>query len=144
MVEKQKKRPHAKSFAGVKSKAHQSFKAECDINNIMAKFEKTAILTHVNRYQGRYGDFTSTPQSFAEAMQQVTAAREMFQTLPSQLRKRFGNDPGSFVEFVEQADEHQLREVGLLPPVDPAKPVPAGTPQGAVGEPETAPEAPGA
>lgn len=138
------RRPHAKYFDGVKSMTHQSFKDECDVNNIMAKFEQTALLEHVNTHQGRYGDFTNTPQSFQEAMEQTIAARDMFMTLPAKVRKEFDNDPGQFVEFVEGADEDQLRERGLLPGEDPSQTAPGGAPQGPGGEPETSAEPAGA
>ena len=37
----------------------QSFKEECDINNIMAKYRATGILSHVQAHQGRYQDLPS-------------------------------------------------------------------------------------
>ena len=101
----------------------QVYAAECDINNIMRKYERTGLLQHVNQYEGQYGDFTETPASYHEAMNIVVAADEMFQTVPSQIRARFGNDPGAFLAFVDDpANEQEMRNLGLLPP---AKPGPA-------------------
>lgn len=129
------------SFEGVKSRTLQAFRDECDVNQIMAKFERTALLDHVREYEGRYGDFTDCPQDFHMAMNQVRRTMAMFGTLPAKVRKQFNNDPGMFVEFVSGADEAQLREAGLIPPGDTAEPEPSGSPQGAVGEPVTAPQA---
>lgn len=81
------------------SMTHQSHKDECDINNIMRKFEKFGVLEHRNNYQGQYGDFTAVPQDYQEAMSSVLAAQEMFLELPSKIRRRFGNDPGAFLDF---------------------------------------------
>lgn len=104
------------------SRTRQSFKDECDVNKIMAKFEKTALVDHVNERQGQYGDFTNLPSSFHEAIEQVRAANAMFLTLPSKVRKKFGNDPGVFLEFVSDPDNAEgMRELGLIPP-SPAKP----------------------
>ena len=143
MSSKKERRPVRTKCGGV-SATHQSFQDECDINLIMKKFETGALLEHVNRFQGRYGDFTETPQDFAAAMQQVMDAKAMFMTLPAKLRKQFDNDPGEFVEFLDGADEEQLREVGLLPTGDTAQPVSSETPRGAEGEPETPAEPAGA
>jgi len=81
---------------------------ECDINSIMKKYERTGILEHRNRFEGAYGDFTSSPESYHEAMNSVLLADEMFSTLPSKVRRRFHNDPAAFLEFTanpENAEE---------------------------------------
>lgn len=90
------------------SATHQSFKAECDINRIMRKWEKTGIIEHRNNFQGQYADFTNVPSDYQEALQSVINAQEMFETLPAQVRKKFANDPGLFLEFAtdpKNADE---------------------------------------
>lgn len=94
----------------------QSAKAECDINTIMQRYQRDGLVDHVNKFHGDYGDFTNVPQDFHEAMQQVQEANEMFLTLPSSVRERFGNDPGAFLEAVDGASADELRELGLLPP----------------------------
>lgn len=86
------------------SMTHQSMAAECDINKIMLKWQKTGILEHRNTFEGQYGDFTETPQDYHESMNAVLAAEDMFSTLPSQIRKRFANDPGLFLEFVSDPE----------------------------------------
>lgn len=84
----------------------QSFKAECDINNIMAKYQKTGLVEFVNKHQPQYGDVTGF--DFQASMNQVIAAQAMFDALPSSVRKRFHNDPAEFVAFMD--DESQLEE----------------------------------
>lgn len=134
-------RPHGIVFRKP-SRTKQAFKDECDVNTIMSRFEKTALLEHVNRYEGRYGDFTGTPQSFHDALNQVVAAREMFMTLPAKVRREFDNDPAAFVDFVGTAGEDELRAKGLLPALqtDERSEVPSGTPGVPVGQPQTSPE----
>lgn len=101
------------STTGV-SLTHQSMKRECDINAIMSKWQKTGILEHRNNYQGQYGDFTNTPQDYQESMNQVLAAQEMFESLPSSVRRRFGNDPGAFLDFVADPDNlDEMKKMGL-------------------------------
>jgi len=92
----------------------QAHKDECDINRIMLKWAKTGTIEHRNTFQGEYGDFTGSPGDYHEAMTQVVEANEMFESLPSQIRRRFGNDPGAFLDFVQDENNHdQLIDMGL-------------------------------
>lgn len=107
------------------SKTLQNFKDECDINNIMKKFERTGMLNHAKAFEGGYGDFTDTPVDFQEAMNIVLRAEEMFATVPAKVRKEFDNDAGKFLSFVEDpANLERCRELGLALPVEePAAPM---------------------
>jgi len=107
--------PRLQIDCGAGGRTKQSFKDECDINSIMAKFEKTAMVEHVNEHQGRYADFTDGAQDFHSAMNHVRNTTEMFMTLPASMREQFNNDPGDFIEFISEAEEDELREHGLLP-----------------------------
>lgn len=98
------------------SKTKQSMKAECDINNIMAKYQKSGLVTHVNERQGTYDDFISAPD-YHTAMNQICAANESFESLPSGIRNRFHNDPALFLEFVQDpAHQDELVRMGLADP----------------------------
>ncbi len=103
------------SFEG-KGRAKQSFKDECDINKILAKYQKTGAVTHLNKHGAQYGEATSL--DFRGAMELVTNAQNMFEDLPSSLRTRFANDPAQFMDFVQdiEKNEDEMRELGLLPP----------------------------
>ena len=81
----------------------------------MAKYEKTGLLAHVNRHKGNYGDFMQATD-YHSAMNQIIAAGEAFMTVPASIRARCENDPGKFLEFVQNPDnEAEMRELGLLP-----------------------------
>lgn len=98
----------------------QSFKAECDINNILSKFQRTGLLEFVNERTPQYGDVSSI--DFQESMEQVRQANEMFADLPSSVRKRFHNDPTELLSFLDDPANRQEGVVlGLLspPPVVP-------------------------
>ncbi len=96
-----------------KSRTKQSFANECDINNIMRKFQKTGAVSHLNRYGAEYGYATSL--DFAESMRVVTKGQEMFNDLPSSIRSRFGNDPALFLDFVQDdSNVDEMVELGLL------------------------------
>ncbi|NTW98997.1 MAG: scaffolding protein [Geobacteraceae bacterium] len=99
-------------------------KESCDINRIMNKYQKTGLIDHVSRYQGRYGDFASVPD-YQTAMHVVIAANEAFDSLPSNLRDRFNNDPEKFFAFVHDKENlDEMKKMGLIAPaVEPVIPV---------------------
>ena len=102
---------------GFPSMTQQHFKEECDINAIMRRFERQGVVDHLAKFQGSYGDFTQAPQSYEEAMSQITKATEMFMSLPAAIRARFGHDPGAFVDFVSNRENiDELRKLGLARP----------------------------
>lgn len=108
---------------GGETRTKQSFKAECDINHILRKFQTTGALTHFNQHSAQYGDTTGI--EFQNAMETVAQANTMFAELPSSLRNRF-RDPATFLDFVADEKNHaEMVELGLResPPAKPeAKP----------------------
>lgn len=101
------KRVRVEADIGGPSLTKQSFKKDCDIQVILKQFDRTGLVTHMNRYPAGYAD-VSNMGDFRQAMGVVLEAEKMFSTLPSKIRARFGNDPGNFLEFVgnpENADE---------------------------------------
>jgi len=122
----------------------QSFKDECDINNIVKRFEATGILDHVNQAaaKGLYIDLPSG-LDLQTGLDKIRQAEAAFMALPASARAEFNNDPVEFVEaFNNPSKEQQERfiELGLATrretaptepspqPVAPA-PTPPPTPQ---------------
>lgn len=132
------------------TRAKQAFKDECDINNIMARYERTGVISHMQEHGPRYLDMVELPQTYHEALNQVMEAKASFDQMPAKLRKEFDNDPGNFLFAVDAAaagDADQvdrLKRLKLLP-ADPAQPaaVPAADASSdAPGGPQGAPDAP--
>lgn len=127
------------------SMAKQSFRDECDINTIMAKYQKSGIVTHLAAHQGRYGDFIDAP-TYHQAMNAIVAAQDAFMSLPAAIRARFDNDPANFLDFAQDPENiDELREMGLAHPASdevPEKPeenaLPAGEPDSSAASPEGA------
>ena len=92
----------------------QHHKKSCDINNIMAKYQKTRMLDHVNTYQGDYSDVLEIGD-YHDCQNKLLAADEAFNSLPSEVRGRFGNDPGAFLEFVSDGENRdEMVSMGLI------------------------------
>lgn len=124
-----------------RSATKQNFKAECDINTIMAKYLKTGLIEHNMSVDGQYGDFLSE-HDYHSAMNAVLAADEAFASLPSNIRNRFENDPGAFLDFTQNPDNlPEMAKMGLtVPKTDPEPSVtPAPEPVSAAPEPSVDP-----
>lgn len=105
------------------SRTKQSEAEACNINVIMAKYSKTGLITHLNRYEGKYGDFTAITD-YQTSLNIVMEAEKMFMSLPSDVRAKFENDPGKFLAFSnDPANFEKLREMGLAKPKE-AEPAP--------------------
>lgn len=111
---------------GDDSLVQQSFKKECDINHILKKYQKTGLVDHVSQFNGKYDD-VSQGLDYHNALNVVLSAQAAFESLPSSIRKQFSNNPGEFLNFVENpANYDKMVEMGLINPVPeavPAKPV---------------------
>jgi phage internal scaffolding protein len=91
----------------------QSFRDECDINNILRKFNVTGQLP-VGSVQPQYGDFSGITD-YQSALNAVMAAQDSFLALPAKVRARFDNDPALFVEFAsDEANKDEMKALGLL------------------------------
>lgn len=109
----------------LRSLTKQSEKDRCDINKIMSRYDKTGLITHVASGRQFYGDFTQINE-YQQNLDMVIAAQNAFAEMPSEIRKRFGNDPGEFFEFVTNPkNEDELVKLGLANP----KPVPDVIPE---------------
>jgi phage internal scaffolding protein len=96
------------------SLTQQHFKEECDVINIIKRHDRNGIIEHVQRGQARYGDFSEVAD-YREALDLVRDAQEEFMTIPSDIRKKFDNDPGKFYEFVSNPDnKEELKTMGFI------------------------------
>lgn len=83
----------------------QAHKNQCDINKIVARFDRDGIITHVSKFEGRFGDLSGT--DFKQMQDQVAGAKTMFEALPSGLRARFDNDPVNLLSFMDDEENRQ-------------------------------------
>lgn len=96
------------------SRTKQSMKEECDINGIMRRFEKTGVITHNAKREAYFADVSEVPD-FAQAIEVVRKAEEMFMTLPAKVRLKFENDPAQYVRFcADPANKDAMVELGLM------------------------------
>ncbi len=95
----------------------QCHKDECDISKIMDRFEKTATISHVAKYEGVYADFSDF--DFHEQTNRLTKGIEIFDALPAELRQEFGQSPAKFFRYVndpQNSSELKYKLAGMAAP----------------------------
>lgn len=109
------------------SMTHQSFKEEADINNIVDRYTRTgSFYDRPGTREPLFGDFSSG-NDYNECLIALQEAREDFEALPSDIRKRFEHNPALLIAFMD--DENNREEaisLGLIP--SPSKAPSAGSP----------------
>jgi phage internal scaffolding protein len=77
----------------------QQWKDECNVNNIIQKYDKNQLITHVNEMEAHHGDMTGA--DYKMMMDKIINIRNKFDQLPSSIRKRFQNSPEAYLAFME-------------------------------------------
>lgn len=120
VIERKRVQLHCPEYTRTK----QAFKNECDINNIVSRWDATGVITHVRPNAGFYGDFTNA-SDYQDSLNRVMDAQESFMTLPSDLRLRFQNDPFALLSFLENpANREEAVKLGIISPQIDEKPAP--------------------
>ena len=98
----------------------QAFREECDTNRIMARYELTGQIEHVNRRQPVYGDF-SVFKDYQSLLNTVEVATDAFNALPSELRKELEYKPHKLFEWInDPQNRDRAVKYGLMqsPPIE--------------------------
>ncbi|WNK12690.1 MAG: internal scaffolding protein [Microvirus sp.] len=94
----------------------QADRDDADINKIIARLEKGAMLERNKLREPFYGD-VSELSDLQESLIKVQKANELFMGFDASIRERFDNDPTKFVEFFENSDNlKEAIELGLIMP----------------------------
>lgn len=105
------------------SLTQQQYKDDCDVNIIMERYMKTGMMPQ-SVAPMLEGDFSNLP-SYAEAMQTVIDAQDMFMEIPAKIRLKFENDPQQLINYLaDPSNDEEAIKLGLklpkeTPPIDP-------------------------
>ena len=104
---------------GGPSLTRQEFAEEADINNLMARYERTGVISHQSPKTPRYVDWSEMPDLHS-ALQILADAETAFMSLPAKVRAEFENDVSQFVKYAEDPENlEQMRSWGLAKPAEP-------------------------
>lgn len=101
----------------------QSAKDECDINLIVERAKRGAII-EPRPEAPMYGDFSEIPKDLRECLVIARRADELFMSLDANIRRRFDNDPALMLDFLNDSkNRDEAISLGLV--MAPPAPVPA-------------------
>lgn len=100
-------------FSDSPSLTEQSHAASSDIHTIMRKYEKTGVLEHTSLKSGEYMNLPDAPD-FHNAMNIIATANSLFESVPAQIRKKFGNDPEAYLTYMQDNNNYDaIKQMGL-------------------------------
>ncbi len=90
----------------------QAFADEANIVKIMARAEKAGTISHLDKFEGVYVDYSNF--DFQEQTNQLARGNSIFAELPGEIRQEFAQSPTKFFAYVnDPANKEDLRR--LLP-----------------------------
>lgn len=91
----------------------QHHKKECDVNEIIKKYDKAGIISHVSKFEAKFGELRGV--DFKDMQDRVANAISMFNELPSKIRNRFDNSPAELLRFMENPENRsEAIKLGLI------------------------------
>lgn len=125
--------PKVQTFNSAPSLAQQQFKEEADINNIIASYNTTGLLTNplvASARQPMFGDFSNLPQDYMQVQNQLLQAQADFMDLPAKIRQRFNNSPAELISFLQNPNNFdEAVELGLMEKTSKSEPTPEPKPE---------------
>ncbi|WP_277038950.1 hypothetical protein [Turicimonas muris] len=97
------------------SLTHQEFYEDTKTENIINKYVRIGANPYLPAAVGEFLD-TTTISDFQTNMERFRAVSEYFESLPSDIRLQFRNDPKFFAQFASNPEnKNALEELGLIP-----------------------------
>lgn len=91
----------------------QSHKNQCDVNNIIKKYNKNGLISHVSSMKAEFGDVPLV--DYKEMQDRLVKMQGEFNKLPVEVRKRFGNSPFNLISFMEDGNNREEAvKLGLI------------------------------
>ena len=129
--------PHSGLQCPEPTLTQQHFADECDFNNVLAKWQNSGLITHLNPSQPIYAD-VSEFTDYQSSLELIRSAQAAFDALPSSVRDRFDNDPQALFNFVhDPSNRDEAIKLGLVPSPDAFPPVVGSAAPTAKPEPST-------
>ena len=95
----------------------QAFKDDADIVKIMARAEKAGTISHLQKFEGVYADYSE--YDFEKQTRRLSQGQTIFDQLPAELRREFNQSPQEFFAYVndpKNIDDLRTRLPGLAAP----------------------------
>lgn len=104
--------PRVSSDVGGESLTQQQFAQECDINYIVRRAQRTGVVPIVPK-ELVFG--VDDGMSFQDRMNNLSAVKEYFMSLPSEMRMKWSNDVAAFCAWMsDEANMGEAVKLGLV------------------------------
>ncbi len=80
----------------------QSQKDECDINKLLDRAARQGGLSHLEKYEAKYEDYSN--YDFETHTNKIAEMATCFENLPADIKREFNQSPDEFFEFVTQPE----------------------------------------
>lgn len=100
----------------------QSHKDSVDIHVLLERFQRGDVDV-LNRVQGFYGDITSYPSTFADALNVVRSSEEFFNSLPVEERAKYNHNFSEFLAAFDSPENLSALFGGVSSVIDKAEKV---------------------
>ncbi len=90
----------------------QSQKDECDINKLLERSAREGGLSHLDKYQAKYEDYSN--YDFEEHTKKIAEMASCFEELPGETKREFNQSPDEYFAFV--TDPANVAELPRLLP----------------------------
>lgn len=116
-------RLYSKSYDLKKSRTKQEFAKQCDVNRLVSSYMKTGQFDNPHGL-GMFEDVSEVPD-YQNALQLVINARQSFEELDPNLRKKFHNSPQELLAFLsDPSNEEESIKLGLRKEKPKPEPIP--------------------
>jgi len=103
-------------------RVEQAHRDEVNINNIVRRHGIDLIAKTAALQQFTYDN--NPNNDFQETMNAILKAQDSFESVPSEIRKQFDNNPAKFMDFIHNSDnQQQLIDWGLAKAPETPQPV---------------------
>jgi len=104
------------------TRVEQAHRDEVNINNIVKRHGVDLIAKTAALQQFTYDN--NPNNDFQETMNAILKAQDSFESVPSEIRKQFDNNPAKFMDFIHNGDnQQQLIDWGLAKAPETPQPV---------------------
>lgn len=94
-------------------KTQLQFTDDANINTIIDRYQITGLLPTTST-KGYYADVSNIPD-YQSALATIKLAKEAFQSLPSDTRNEFKNDPANMLQFIsDPKNKDRAIDLGLI------------------------------
>ncbi len=104
----------------------QAYADDADINKIMARADKAGTISHLQKYEGVYADYSD--YDFAKQTNMLSKGASIFDELPAELRQEFGQSPAAFFKYVNDPANVDLLDKKLPALAEPGRQILRVTP----------------